>query len=133
MLKRKWMVAFLFYSAYMITSTVFIRYNKIPVRCVLANLWFRVDDIGNNNEIIKNILFFIPYTFLYCQACYPKKPMRECMMLSACTTAFIELSQLIFWAGEFQLADLLDNFVGGVIGCCLWYVLKVFKHVFIGD
>ena len=131
LLKNKWMMLFLFYSAYMLTSTVLVRYKKRPVNNILENIWFRAGNASYNNEIIKNVLFFIPYTFLFCQAFKPKRPVKSCLILSAATTAFIEFSQLLFWVGEFQISDLLDNFVGGMLGCGVWYLMHTLssKHM----
>ena len=121
---EKWIMAFLFYSAYMITSTIFVRYRKTPYLNIFSNLYFRPGDAGYNNEIIKNILFFIPFSFLYLQAFKPKHSAKVCILVSLCATAFIEFSQLLFCCGEFQIADLIDNFIGGMLGWLSWDIIQ---------
>ena len=78
-----------------------------------------------NNEIIENILLFIPLTLLFLNAFNPEKPWKASLILSACATGFIELSQLLFWLGEFQLADIFHNIIGGLVGCGIWWAGKM--------
>ena len=121
---EKWVLTFIFYSAYMITSTIFVRYWKAPYLNVFSNLYFKPGDTVNNNEIIKNALFFIPFSFLYLQAFKPRNAIRSSMLVTVCATTFVELSQLVFWCGEFQVADLLNNFIGGILGCIIWKIIQ---------
>ena len=67
---------------------------------------------------------FVPLTVLYLQAFKPNRPWEAALKLTIFTSVFIELSQLIFWLGEFQLSDLLYNTIGGVIGIALWMLLR---------
>ena len=124
LLKNGWIIAFLFYAAYMFTSTIMVRYNRNPTENVFSHLFFVIGDTDYNNEIIKNILFFVPFTFLYILAFKPRNPVRSCLLLSLSTTMFIEFSQLVFSIGEFQIADLIDNLAGGMYGCFLWLAVK---------
>ena len=117
-----WLVAFILYVAYMFTSTILVRYNNNPLIAVFTHLWFEHGEVGYNNEIIKNILFFIPFTFLMLQAFRPKRPVVSSIIVSTCTTFIIETCQLLFWIGQFQFADLVDNFLGGMIGCGIWHM-----------
>lgn len=121
LLKQGWLAAFLFYLAYILTGTIFSRQNTNPYKCILDNFGFR-DDVQWNEEIVENILLFIPYVFLYLQAFRPPKPWRSALLLSVSTTAFIELTQLLFWLGSFQLADIVHNILGGMIGYAIWHI-----------
>ena len=127
-LKRGWVVLFFLYLSAMLISTIFARPVTNPFQGVLGHFWFWKGYIRWNNEIIENTLFFIPYTFLFLQAAAPKRPVRAAFLLSAATSAAIELIQLVFWLGLFQLSDILYNTLGGMLGCGLWFVLKWTKR-----
>ena len=121
-LKQRWIAAFLTYTAFLFTSTVIARYISQPVFSGLGT--FGIIKNGEwNKEIIVNILFFIPYTYLYIKAFNPKHKIRTTFLLSLCSTVFIEAFQLFFWVGQGTVADLVHNILGGMIGCGLWYLL----------
>ena len=117
-------VLFLFYASLLLVSTVFSRENINPYQSVFEDFGLR-DDVKWNNEIIENILLFIPLTILFLNAFSPEKPWKASLILSACATGFIEFSQLLFWLGEFQLADIFHNIVGGMIGYGIWRAGKM--------
>lgn len=122
---KQWRVGlFLFYLAFLLVSTVFSRTITNPYQSIFNNFGFR-NDVKWNNEIIENILFFVPLTLTFLQAFRPKKPWIASLILSVCVTCFIELSQLLFWLGEFQLADIFHNIVGGLVGCGIWRIGKM--------
>ena len=127
LVKKKWIFLFLLYCSYVIASTLIVRYRRNPYQSIFRHLWFS-DDAGWNAEIIKNILFFIPYGFFYLKAFSPSKPGRSCLILSFCTSICIEVLQLVFWVGEFQFADLIDNTIGGMLGYALWLLICTSKE-----
>ena len=129
LLKRPWLIAFLLFTGYLLTSTLLSRSLTNPYKGVLKNLLPGVNST-DNREIVENILLFIPYSFLMLQAFKPKKPFRTAAIACAGTTAFIEVSQLLFWLGQFQLADLIYNFLGGMLGWVLW---ALFHRIFDKD
>ncbi len=115
---------FLFYLSFLLISTVFARERINPCGYVLTHFGFRRNDVVWNNEIIENILFFIPYSVFFLAAFRPAKPLLSAFTVSAVTSCVIELSQLILWLGEFQLSDIFHNILGGIIGCGLWLAVK---------
>ena len=121
------LVLFVFYTALMLTSTIFARPVTNPYTHVidffLYDGWGRVSIVG-----IFNILMFIPYMYIYNIAFNPDKPFIRSLQLSIVTTLLIEFYQLIFWAGQFSIADMIHNIIGGAIGCGLWYLLKYIKE-----
>ena len=121
LLRQPWRIAFFFYLAFILINTVFSRTTTNPLEHVLSHFGFGAD-VNWNNQIIENILLFIPCTFFYLNAFPVRKPVRDAAVLSAALTLSVELCQLIFWLGEFQLSDLFHNFLGGMIGCGLWYL-----------
>lgn len=120
-------VLFLFYLAFMLVSTLFSRKITNPYPNILKHLntW---DYFEWNNEIIGNILLFIPFTALFLQAFRVKNTWKSSFIVSIVTTSFIELSQLLFWLGEFQFADIINNTIGGMLGCCIWRIGMVMKY-----
>ena len=74
---------------------------------------------------MENIILFVPYTFFYLQALTPSKSLKAAFLLAFLTSIFVELLQLIFWLGAFQLSDLLYNVIGGMIGWLLWKTCNV--------
>lgn len=122
--KKKWYCAFLIYASFLFVATVLGR-NKInPYQAIFSNFGFRNNDFDWNIDIVKNIVLFIPYIFLFLQAAKPIKPFVAAVILSITTTFFIELSQLLFWLGNFQLADIVHNIIGGFIGFIIWWFVN---------
>ena len=124
LLKQPWLVLFLLYTGYLITSTLFGRTLSYPDKKVLHYLFFSGNAEGNR-EIIENILLYIPYVFLMLQAFRPPKALKASTLLAAGTTLFTEISQLLFWLGEFQISDLIYNTVGGLLGWLLWKLVRL--------
>ena len=116
-------VLFVFYTSLILTSTVFARPLTNPYTHIVD--FFIYDGWGNLNVVgLLNILMFVPYTFLYITTFKPDKPFIKSLQLTIATTLLIEFYQLLFWAGQFSLADMTHNTIGGMIGCGLWYIIK---------
>lgn len=123
---KHWRIGlFVLYLCFILMSTVFSRKITNPYRNVLTHFFFRSGDVKWNNEIIENVLFFIPYTVFFLLAFRPKKPWMAALIVSAATTCLVEFSQLILWLGDFQLADMLHNTIGGMIGCAGWQLAQI--------
>ena len=124
-LHKPWLVVFFIYAGYLFSSTVVGRYVKTPYLNVLGSFGFINKDGKMNADLWMNVIMFIPYTILYIKAFRPADSLKASLILSAGTTVFIELSQLIGWLGEFQIADMLHNFIGGIIGYGLWLLFHI--------
>ena len=122
-LKKPWLLLFLFYTSMMLMGTIFARQTTYPLKKIFGSFGFSDDPIWNN-EIVENLVLFIPYIFLYLQAFLPLHPFTSIMKFSAVTTTFIEGCQLLFCLGNFQLADMVHNMIGGVIGYALWRMYR---------
>ena len=120
---------FCLYGGFLLVSTVFSRPLTNPYRDIVQNILPGANN-RDNREIVENTLLFIPYSFLMLQAFKPRKPFRTAVLVCGGTTAFIELCQLLFWLGEFQLADLIYNFLGGMLGWAFW---ALFHRIFDKD
>ena len=79
-------------------------------------------------EAIENFAFFIPYIILFFLSFNTVKRgmeiLKKSFLVGALTSIFIEMGQMIFKVGEFQISDLTYNTVGAVIGGGV-YVLGV--------
>ena len=113
--KQKWLLLFWVYLFAMLISALISRPETDPSQNVFSHMWFGRDEKWNN-EIIENILFFIPHTLLFLLAFRPAKPLRAALLLSLATTVLIEAGQLVFWRGAFQVSDILYNMLGGFLG-----------------
>ena len=123
-IKKPWLLLFLLYLSFILVCTLFTRNTFVPYKSVLKG--FKLYNNGRwNTGCIENITLFMPYTFFYLQALTPSKSLKTAFLLAFLTSMFIELMQLIFWLGAFQLSDLFYNVVGGVIGWFLWYSCKM--------
>ena len=131
---RKRAILFLFYFAFLMMATVFGRQTTRPYNSIFKHLFFKIDDAEWNKEIIENTLVFIPLTFLFLISFSKRlrKPYQSAVLLAFATSMFIELSQLVFWLGEFQFADILYNTIGGLFGLGTWriycYISKAFQN-----
>lgn len=125
-LKNYKVLLFLFWLAFLIMSTIFTRWTKVPYRVLLGGFGFKTTK-GWNIDSLENILLFIPYTFFYLWAFDPRNPWKVGFKLSLFSTVTIELLQLIFWLGAFQFSDILHNTEGGIIGCGLWHFMRWIK------
>ena len=121
--RQKWLLLFFVYLSTMLVSTLFSRPTTDPLRSVLDHFWFTRDERWNN-EIIENILFFIPFSLLFLLVFQPARPLRAALGASLAATLFIEGCQLVFHRGEFQFSDLLYNTLGGLLGYGLWQLIR---------
>ena len=115
------LVLFIFYTSLLLTGTIIARPLTYPYTNILG--YYIYDWLGHFNYLgLLNIVIFIPYIFIYIITFIPDKPFIKSIVLSASTTVFIELYQLIFWVGQFSMADILCNIFGGMLGYLLWYI-----------
>lgn len=85
-----------------------------------------------NPKPILNILLFLPICFavFYLLKSFGKKSFtdKKVLLLTAAisflTSLFIELIQLVFCIGTFQLSDLVYNTLGGLIGAIIYITAK---------
>ena len=123
LLKQPWKIGFLFYCSFLFISTLLARNLTNPVMSIFDSFGFTDAKGKLNTELLENMMLFVPYTILFLQAFKFKTETawKEALKLSFYSSCFIELSQLIFWLGEFQLSDIVHNTLGGMIGTAIWY------------
>lgn len=123
----KWKVLFFTYSYFILDKTLISRdigsINSFEY--AFKGGWlFLVKDTWNKVQAIENILFFIPFSFFLLLGFYNLEEeklelFKEIGVISFKFSLFIELLQLIFTLGTFQLSDIVYNTLGGVIGAIL--------------
>lgn len=119
--KQRWKIAFFLYASFVFTSTVLGRATTNPYQTVFDHIWFG-EESKYNYMIVENIMLFIPYTFLFLHAFKIYKALFTSFILSLLTTVFIEVSQLLFWLGAFQISDIIYNVIGGMLGFICWCI-----------
>lgn len=114
------------YTVLMLICTVLARPFVNPFTNVLGFIVY--DGLGRVSLIgILNVLMFVPYVILYNLTFSPDESVKKSFLLSVSTTILIEFCQLIFCSGQFSLSDIIHNTVGGMIGCGIWHMLKIFS------
>ena len=73
LLKQPRVILFLLYASYLLTATVVGRYYKRPYGLTFSHFGIRIGDPAWNEDIINNIILFIPLTLSYNFAFRPKK------------------------------------------------------------
>lgn len=142
---EKWKASFVFRR-----QLLFYFYSYILAVRTLFNrtiIWDSLSDVmggwwieRNANGVLileapENILLFIPLMFLFFLA-FPKAVKKnrfgtyiwKSICISFLVSLVIETNQLVFRIGTFQIADLVYNTGGGVIGCFLYLFARKLKR-----
>ena len=138
---RKFRILFLyiFYITVVIFRTVLNREGwEDPLDSVTAGLWIvmthpYVEGPIFNIQAIENIIMFVPFSFIGLLLMQYKRKNSQKVLFTICGSflfsLLIETVQAIFKLGTFQLADLLFNTIGGLLGGVIFWVgsrLKIF-------
>ncbi len=128
---------FWFYASMILYRTVLNRtFWKSPLSDVIG-VWGLYNSKGEfTTEIIENLLLFVPFSFLFMKAYYKKRNEKVyygkmfflISKLSFFTSFGIEMMQLIFRVGTWQLSDLFFNTIGGMIGAIGYLLLQTIKY-----
>lgn len=89
---------------------------------------FMTQYTGLDHQVIGNILMFIPFSLFYClmkKTQSVKYLLLLSILFSFLYSLLIELNQLIFSKGTFQLSDIVYNTLGGLIGALIYLVVKL--------
>lgn len=125
---------FIFYSYlfFIYFSTIFSRINwqfwNIEVSKLEKIKWFPFysyfklmnGEIHYFQEIIMNIVIFIPIGFIICYLKNDRKCILDCIFLSF----MIEISQFIYSCGLCEIDDIIHNSLGGCLGLLLYQLGK---------
>lgn len=112
------------YLAAVLWITLFSRIGT-GYRAILYPFHSYVDALHGNGrafeEIIENIILFIPLGMVL--GAVKRWAWKKVIVIGLCSSLGIELLQVIFALGTFELDDLIHNTVGTVIGC--WIIGKI--------
>ncbi len=119
-------------------KTLLCRSYKYPFTSVWGS-WGIYDIKGNisTDSIQNGFLFVLPVfmlLWLYSDKIFVKKKETFWRVLlfsvgiSFTTSLIIELLQMFFSIGSFQVSDLVYNTLGGVLGAIIYYIVKIIKR-----
>lgn len=119
-IKIIWSIMFGIYMVLLLYLTLIGRKQVDPLVNVFGGwLPFRRNDQTWNVDAIYNIFLLTPMTFFFDKS-FPrivkKNFIRKRILISFGVSFFIEINQLIFKIGTFQISDLVYNTISGVIG-----------------
>lgn len=126
------------YAAVLLYMTLLSRGAHEGVRIQLELLWelrqaflFEAGELRVQNSeyvwlIANNILLFVPLGVLVSECCdaYGKTTFLRVMATGCLVSAFLEISQLVFRIGLFELDDILNNTIGTILGFCFFVLAK---------
>jgi glycopeptide antibiotics resistance protein len=129
-----------FYAMLALSRTVFLRETwPNPLSNVFGGWGFYDSNGYFTLEAIENFILFIPFTLLLSSVLHRVEQTERAhpdawvlwraSRVSAAFSLFIECMQVVLRLGTFQIADLVYNTAGGVLGAVLFYlVVKIRGH-----
>jgi glycopeptide antibiotics resistance protein len=122
-------VCFFSYCVFILWITVLKRQPRTERKMVLEVFWsFRQLILGRKNgrsesiQYLNNILFFLPFGFLFP---WKGKGWKVHLFVAIGFSVTIELLQYFFILGWCELDDVISNTVGAVIGYAAYNVTKL--------
>ena len=119
------------YLLFLLTVTIFLRSRNLEVSIgfeliPLKNLIniFRNKTYRELYEVAANILVFVPYGFLL--SCVIRKRKYLPLICGLATTVSIEIVQYVDKRGVFDINDIINNFIGVLIG---YGVYRLFRSI----
>lgn len=121
-----------FYTALILFRTLLNRNLWLNPLVNVMGGWSLYDANGQlTTESIENVILFMPFSALLLWAfgkkicgdriCFHKVIWKSCKIVFLCSLG-IEVSQVIFRVGTFQVADLCYNTLGGIVGGIIYYM-----------
>ena len=112
-------ILFVIYTIFVVWMTLLKREPRVRARVIKPELlwafrgWINGAPDGKQESIqyIQNVLFFIPFGFLF-----PWKKWKPVFMSAFMTSAVIEITQYIFNLGWCEIDDVISNTAGALIG-----------------
>lgn len=129
--------SFFFLCEYMfivLVSTVLSRKSSTEYLYKLELFWsyrnfFRIGAVGVLFENFYNTLLLLPYGLL-CQVLCKRMTMIKILVSGSVISITIELLQLVFKRGYFELEDIFHNILGVLLGYMLYKLLCKLKDCF---
>ena len=126
------LVASLFFSSYV----VFVLYYTVLGRITQEEYEFQIyiyksyknlfEEFGSHSlrQVILNIVMLIPFGFLMPIVIKIKRKYLITLLSALAFIFYIESMQLIMKCGAFEIDDIINNFVGAVIGMLIYMLLN---------
>ena len=104
------------------------RYNLIPFR-EIERFWKYREELGIHSfyNLIGNMLLFAPAGFFIPILCEGKKGFLFTVCITLQMSLTVEILQLVFRVGTFDVDDLILNTLGGIIGYLLLILLEKWR------
>lgn len=127
-------VLFVIYTIFVVWMTLLKREPRVKARVIEPELFWAFrgwingapDGKQESMQYIQNVLFFIPFGFLF-----PWKKWKPAFMSALMTSAIIEATQYIFNLGWCELDDVISNTAGALIGFGCYVI--VHKLIYKGE
>lgn len=127
-------ILFVIYTIFVVWMTLLKRKPRVRARVFEPELfwafrgWINGAPDGRQESIqyIQNVLFFIPFGFLF-----PWKKWKPVFMTALMTSAIIEATQYIFNLGWCELDDVISNTAGALIGFGCYVIVQ--KLIYKGE
>ena len=140
--ERQWIYRYLFlmYTYFILDRTLLSRHFAWTngMKHVLTGGWglYGVETGEFTYEAVENFMFFIPLIIL-CFATFESdnrftgfiKCVKKSFLIGSGLSMFIEMNQLFFKVGEFQVADLVYNTAGAIVGGILYWIWNMFNRL----
>jgi glycopeptide antibiotics resistance protein len=102
--------------------------NFIPIKTLYYYLSMNEPAEVATENIAGNILIFLPYGFLLALAFEKLRSWKRLLLAVFLSSLFFELTQLLFYLGNFDVDDILLNSLGGLLGyCCFLPIHQIIK------
>lgn len=127
-------ILFVIYTIFVVWMTLLKREPRVKARVIEPKMfwafrgWINGAPDGKQESIqyVQNVLFFIPFGFLF-----PWKKWKPVFMSALMTSAIIEATQYIFNLGWCELDDVISNTAGALIGFGCYVI--VHKLIYKGE
>lgn len=127
-------ILFVIHTIFVVWMTLLKREPRVRARVFKPEMfwafrgWINRAPDGKQESIqyIQNVLFFIPFGFLF-----PWKKWKPVFMTALMTSAIIEATQYIFNLGWCELDDVISNTAGALIGFGCYVIVQ--KLIYKGE
>lgn len=100
--------------------------NLIPFKTIKDYIIYR-NNLSDNikyGNILGNIILFIPFGSIVPTLLKGRFRALKTFLYSFCFSLFIEIIQLFFRIGSFDVDDIILNTFGGLIGCLCYLIVR---------
>jgi glycopeptide antibiotics resistance protein len=116
----------LFFSAYRHSVEGIVSYNLIPFKTII--LYFQhFNGLALTDQFVGNILAFVPFGFLLPLIFSRSVSFLRIFGYSLLLSLTVEVAQLLFRVGAFDVDDLILNGLGGIVG---YWLVKLVELTF---